>query len=254
MSSKTKAYGLENMAQDGRAVAYLRTSSATNVGEDKDSHIRQRGKIMGYAKAKGIEVVEWFYDPAVSGDDNVEDRPGFAAMLDYIDANGIRLVLVDEVSRFARKMLAAELGILLMIERQTRVFTSSGDDLTETDDEMKIAMRQIALTFAQLEKARLVKKLKGARDRASKAAGHRVEGRKGYAETNPELVKEAKRLARRNPKTGKVRSLREIAAELAELGHMNGAGKEFSAMQVRRLLGKADNTPASTTENVASGF
>lgn len=240
MARAARAFVAENMTHDSRAVGYLRTSSAANVGEDKDSHIRQRGKIMEYARAKGIEVVEWFYDPAVSGDDNVEDRPGFSAMLDHIDAHGIRLVLVDEVSRFARKMLPAELGILLMIERQTRVFTSSGDDLTETDDEMKIAMRQIALTFAQLEKARLVKKLRGARDRASAKAGHRIEGRKGYGETHPELVKEAKRLARKNPKTGKVRSLRDIAAELAVLGYVTASGKEFSAMQVRRLLGKPD--------------
>ena len=45
-----------------------------------------------------------------------------------------------------------------------------------------------------MEKTRLVHKLRGARDRASKALGHRVEGRRGYAETNPGLVREAKRL------------------------------------------------------------
>jgi hypothetical protein len=45
-----------------------------------------------------------------------------------------------------------------------------------------------------------------------------VEGRKGYAETNPELVREAKRLARKSPKTGEKRSLREIAEELEKLG------------------------------------
>jgi DNA invertase Pin-like site-specific DNA recombinase len=236
MTSNTSAKSQENITADKRALGYLRTSSAANVGEDKDSHIRQRGKIEQYAKAHGIEVVEWFYDPAVSGDDNIDDRPGFSAMLDQLDASGIRVVLVDEVSRFARKMLAAELGILLMIERKVHVFTTSGDDLTETDDEMKIAMRQIAITFAQLEKTRLVKKLKGARDRASDKAGHRIEGRKGYGETNLELVKQTKRLARKNPKTGKARSLRDIAGELAKLGHTTAAGKEFSPSQVQRLM------------------
>jgi hypothetical protein len=33
-----------------KAVAYLRTSSATNVGEDKDSAKRQRDAISGFAK------------------------------------------------------------------------------------------------------------------------------------------------------------------------------------------------------------
>ncbi|MDB5244061.1 MAG: hypothetical protein JWP57_4687, partial [Spirosoma sp.] len=33
------------MAKQEKAVGYLRTSSATNVGEDKDSEKRQRGHI-----------------------------------------------------------------------------------------------------------------------------------------------------------------------------------------------------------------
>ena len=47
----------------------------------------------------------------------------------------------------------------------------------------------------------------------------------------------SKRLARRSPKTGEKRSLREIAVELAALGHVNGLGRPFAAAQVRRLLG-----------------
>jgi DNA invertase Pin-like site-specific DNA recombinase len=139
------------MAKREKAVGYLRTSSATNVGEDKDSEKRQRGNIERFAKATGREIVEWFRDPAVSGDDAVEDRPGFMAMLDAIEDNGVRLVLVDDASRFARKMIVAELGIVLMIQRGARVLTATGDDLTETDDEMKVAFRQMAMAFSQLE-------------------------------------------------------------------------------------------------------
>ena len=39
------------------AVAYLRTSSMTNVGEDKDSAKRQREAIEAYAKAAGYAIV-----------------------------------------------------------------------------------------------------------------------------------------------------------------------------------------------------
>jgi hypothetical protein len=42
----------------------LRTSSAANVGADKDSEKRQRAAIEGYAKAAGYTVVEWFYHAA----------------------------------------------------------------------------------------------------------------------------------------------------------------------------------------------
>ena len=90
---------------------------------------------------------------------------------------------------------------------------------------------------SEFEKANLVAKLNGARDRLSATQGRRIEGRKGYAETSPELIREARRLARRSPKTGKARSLRAIAAELAKAGFTTAAAKAFSASQVQRLLG-----------------
>ena len=57
--------------------------------------------------------------------------------------------------------------------------------------------RQIAGAFHEYEKARLVAKLKAARDRKRAAAG-KCEGRKSWGEINPELVREAKRLRRRS--------------------------------------------------------
>lgn len=67
-----------------KAVAYFRTSSATNVGADKDSETRQRKAVEAYARTNGIDIVETFYDPAVSGADAIDRRPGFAAMLDRL--------------------------------------------------------------------------------------------------------------------------------------------------------------------------
>ena len=42
--------------EDRKAVAYLRTSSAANVGEDKDSGKRQRTAIQAFAKTAGYRV------------------------------------------------------------------------------------------------------------------------------------------------------------------------------------------------------
>jgi DNA invertase Pin-like site-specific DNA recombinase len=71
----------------------LRTSSAANVGAEKDSERRQRHAIERFAKSAGFEIVEWFNDPAVSGADPIESRPGFAALLNRIEGNGVRFVL-----------------------------------------------------------------------------------------------------------------------------------------------------------------
>ena len=70
------------------AVAYLRTSSATNVGIDKDSDKRQRAAIEVFAKQAGFTIVGEYYDAAVSGADPVDQRPGFAEMLLQLAANG----------------------------------------------------------------------------------------------------------------------------------------------------------------------
>src|ERR1700758_4697583 len=105
------------------AVAYLRTSSATNVGPDKDSERRQRTAIAAYAKRNGYTIADedWFCDPAVSGADPIETRPGFAALLDRIEGNGVRTVIVEDASRFARQLMTQELGILALIQRGVRV-------------------------------------------------------------------------------------------------------------------------------------
>lgn len=216
------------------AVAYIRTSSAANVGADKDSDKRQRTAIEGFAKRAGFELVHEFNDAAVSGADPIESRMGFAALLDRIEGNGVRTVIVEDASRFARELMTQELGILALINRGVRVLTSNGDDLTDSTDPSRVMMRQIAGAFHQYEKARLVAKLKAARQRKRELVG-KVEGRKSWAEVDPQLVKEARRLRRRSPKGGQ-RSLRSVSEELARLGYVNERGAQFSASSVKSIL------------------
>jgi DNA invertase Pin-like site-specific DNA recombinase len=203
-------------------MAYIRTSSAANVGADKDSEKRQR-RDRGFRQAGGLRPGQWvFGPPGVSGADPIETRPGFSALLDRIEGTGVRTGIVEDASRFARELATQELGSIALIKRGVRVLTSNGDDLTDSSDPSRKIMRQIAGSFAEYEKARLVAKLKAARDRKRAAAGN-CEGRKRWAEINPELVREAKRLRRRSPK-GHQRSLRDVAAELAKLGFVNERG------------------------------
>lgn len=216
------------------AIAYYRTSSATNVGDDKDSEARQRDAVEAYAKANGLKIVDSFYDAAVSGDDDLTDREGFAMMLDRIEGNGVRTVLIESADRLARKVMVQEVGIVAMQERGVQCLTSSGMDLTDDSDEFKVAMRQVAGVFAQLEKARLVRKLKSGRDKKRAETG-KCEGRKGLKETAPAMVKEAKRLRRKNPKSGKIRSFRTISAELVLLGYTRPNGEAYSAMTIRNV-------------------
>jgi DNA invertase Pin-like site-specific DNA recombinase len=230
------------------AVAYYRTSSATNVGGDKDTLRRQRNAVEGFAKATGFEVVDSFYDAAVSGDDDLETREGFSDLLDRIEANGVRVVLIESADRLARKMLVQEVGIVVLQKRGVRCLTASGMDLTDDADEFKVAMRQVAGAFSQLEKSRLVRKLRSGREKRRLEKG-RCEGRLPLELTAPEMVKEARRLHRKNPHTGKRRSLRKISEELASMGHTRKdddgrlTGKPYSAMTIRNVLARKRPIP-----------
>jgi Resolvase, N terminal domain len=44
------------------------------------------------------------YDPAVSGADPIETRPGFNKLLDRIEGNGVRVVIIEDASRFGRDL------------------------------------------------------------------------------------------------------------------------------------------------------
>lgn len=105
------------MTKRQKAFAYLRTSSATNVGSDKDSGRRQQEAIRTFARRAGYELVAEFNDEAVSGSDRIEIRPGFCRLLDAIEENGVRVVVVEDASRFARDLMAQELGVIALQQR-----------------------------------------------------------------------------------------------------------------------------------------
>jgi DNA invertase Pin-like site-specific DNA recombinase len=230
------------MSRKNLTLAYLRTSSAANVGVAKDSDKRQREAIQAFAKYAGYELAGEYYDQAVSGADPIDGRPGFKALLERIVGNGVNTVIVEDASRFARTLMVQEAGIAMLVGLGVRVMTSRGDDLTDSDDEMRVAMRQIVGVFSQLEKTRLVKKLKAARDRKKASGKGRYTGRKSHAEKHPDVVAAAKRLYRANPKTGERRSLRDISAALEGLGFLNEFGKPYHPQSIQRMI-EGDRPP-----------
>lgn len=178
---------------------YLRTSSAANVGSDKDSDRRQREAIASFAKRAGYELVAEFYDAAVSGADAVDSRLGFAAMLERIEGNGVRTIIVETASRFARDLMVQEVGHAKLCERGIDLIAA--DNLGSFIDDTPTAklVRQVLGAISEFDKAMTVAKLRGARERKRRENG-KCEGRKSHAELNPELVALVRQLRRRRPK------------------------------------------------------
>jgi DNA invertase Pin-like site-specific DNA recombinase len=219
-----------------KAVAYLRTSSQTNVGADKDSDKHQLAAITGYAKAAGFEVVDTYYDAAVSGSDAITDRPGFAEMLARLLSNGVRTIIVESPDRFARDLLVQITGHdLLQRQGITLIPATAPTHFTESTPTAEL-VRNVLGAVAQFEKANLVAKLAAARKRKRAETG-KCGGRESYTERDAEMVAMAKKLRRYAAAgTGKRRSLREIAIELEQAGYKAAGGKRFAPTAIKRMI------------------
>ena len=217
-----------------KAVAYLRTSSAANVGQDKDSDKRQRASIESFAKAAGYQLVDEYYDAAVSGADPVDQRRGFMDMLRGVTANGAKTILVESPDRFARD-LAVQLAGHDMLKREgIALVPASAPDFFTEDTPTAVLVRQVLGAIAQFDKASTVAKLAAARKRRREATG-KCEGRKAHVELHPDLVAEARRLRRKRPKGGQM-SLRAISAALAVKGHVNEHGRPYNPKSIASML------------------
>jgi DNA invertase Pin-like site-specific DNA recombinase len=176
-----------------------------------------------------------YADEAVKGSDPIDTRPGFAVMLEALEANGTKTIIVETANRFARDLMVQEVGYAMLRSRGIDLIAADSPTSFLDDTPTARLIRQVLGAVSEFEKAMLVAKLKGARDR-KRRTGIKVEGRKSIAEERPETVQLARSLARSRPKGGK-RSLREVAAALAEAGHTTKTGKPYAATAIKLMLG-----------------
>lgn len=216
-----------------KAVAYLRTSSAANVGSDKDSDKRQRAAIEAFAKSAGYELVGEYYDAAVSGADPIDQRPGFMEMLRLVASNGAKTIIVESPDRFARDLIVQLTGHDMLKAQGIALVPTTAPDFFTEDTPTAVLVRQVLGAIAQFDKASTVAKLAAARKRKRETTG-RCEGRKPLSETNPEAVAMARKLSARRKRKP---SLRAIAMELASAGYVNERGKPYNPKSVLSMVG-----------------
>jgi DNA invertase Pin-like site-specific DNA recombinase len=128
-------------------VAYLRTSSPVNVGAYSDK--RQRAAIEAFAKQAGFAVVGEYYDAAVSGADPVDQRPGFAEMLQRLATDGAKTIIVESPDRFARDLAVQLAGHDMLKALGISIIPASAPD-SFTEDTPTAVGRS---TECQFEKA-----------------------------------------------------------------------------------------------------
>jgi DNA invertase Pin-like site-specific DNA recombinase len=212
-----------------KAIGYYRTSSASNVGDDKDSLTRQKLAVERYAKQAGYTIVDELYDAAVSGADALDDRPGFAEALRRIAANGVRTIIVETASRFARDLIVAETGFRRLCEAGITLIAADAPNSFLDDTPTSVFIRQVLAAVQQLDRTMTVAKLRGARQR-KKATGVKVDGRKSYAEKVPATVARAKALRAAGM------TLKQVTQQMTIEGFRTASGAPYQMSAVGRMI------------------
>lgn len=224
------------------AVSYLRCSGLGQV--DGDTWDRQSAAIAKYAKQHGLEVVDEFRDAGVSGTKDMDNRPGLAALLDRVESNGVKVVLIENATRLARDLMVSEVILQQLTNAGCKVLAAdSGTDLTAaSDDPTRRLIRQVLGAVAEFDRRVTVMKLRAARDRR-RARGKRCEGRKpfGTLPGEPETLSRIREL-RRKPPGGRRPSLQRICDELNAEGRPTRSGKPWKKQVLNRILQRAQSS------------
>lgn len=215
------------------AFAYLRVSSKGQVnGHGFD---RQEETIRRFARENRFTVTEVFRD-AFTGTE--ADRPQFNEMVAKILGNGVRTILVESLDRLAREVMVQSLLLAKLAQHGiTLVNCVTGEDVTAAmeQDPMRRALIQIQSVFSELEKSRLVSKLRRARE-AKKAATGRCEGQKPFGEKEGEAETLELMRSLRRKREGTRMSFARIAETLNERGIPTRTGAKWHTTTVQNIL------------------
>ena len=169
-----------------RCVSYLRTSSLTNSGSDKDSQSRQERVINTYAEQNGYTIAESAYDEGRSGADPLVDREGFDQLLQFCREHSITTILVESSNRYARDKDVAVKGFYMLEDYgiNSLIDCEAGLDLLgmwNSGKAYEAILPFLKMIIAEDEKREVVRRLKSGRDRKKAEIG-KCGGRKSLIE------------------------------------------------------------------------
>ena len=178
---------------------------------DFEDNKRQRKSCLEFAERNGYKIIKEFSDPRVSKV-TVLSRNGFRELFRFCQARNVANIIFDNVVQLAQNEV--EMGVV------SRFLKEQGINLhpvcLDVSCESSIGSKptqQVIETLSELERNKVALRLQGGR--ISKGIVNRqkgllvlngkkgkVEGRKSYRELDTELVALARKLRRKNWKTG----------------------------------------------------
>lgn len=215
-----------------KAFVYLRVSGQGQVWGD--GFDRQRLACEKFARENNLEIAEVFREEGVSGTKDLEDRPALAELLAALEENGVKTVLIEKLDRLARDLMVQE-TIIADMQRSGYTLISTEEPDLSTNDPSRVLVRQIFGAIAQYERAMIVLKLRGARQR-KKARDKKCEGRKAFGEK----PSEAQTLAQIRAWHSAGSSPKRIAEDLNASGYSSRSGSPWRGTTVAKILRRLD--------------
>ena len=224
------------MARQKKSVLYL---------QDSEDNKRQRKSCLEFAEHNGYNIIKEFSDPSV-GKIAVLSRNGFKKLYRFCREKSVENIIFENVNRVAQDELEMEIASRFLKEQGLNLHPACPDIGFESSIGSKPTQQMIEV-FDELEKSKVALRLQGGRISKSlvnKQKGllvlngkrGKVAGRKSYKELDADLVDLARKLRRKNWKTGKRRSLQKITDLLYEQGYGNSKGNPYGTGEISRML------------------
>jgi len=208
--------------------AYLRVSGKGQL--EGDGFTRQLHAIRQYAASNNLRIARVFREEGVSGTKDLENRPALQELMLALDKHGTKTMIVEKLDRVARDLMVQETIIGDLRKRGFELISVAEPDLCSDDPSRKL-VRQVFGAIAEYERAMIVLKLRGARQRVKAETG-KCEGRKRYGSRDGEaaIIDQMRQLRQNGMAVDK------IASVLNTKGIRPRSGQQWYGSSVSNIL------------------
>ena len=185
-----------------KAIGYRRVSSRDQIqGTGLD---RQASFIQKFAFENAFELDRIFTERGISG--VVEKRPAFSEMVAFADAQNIKTIIIEDMTRLARELLLQMQLATFIASKDIDLYSANtGENISRAiyDDPMRKAMVQMQGVFSELERSTLSKRMIAGRDLQRETGKRKGRKIKAIDRTGKIKIEGSPRLSEKKPKLAK---------------------------------------------------
>jgi DNA invertase Pin-like site-specific DNA recombinase len=225
------------------AIGYRRVSSRDQIqGTGLD---RQASYIQKFAFENTFQLERIFTEKGISG--VVEKRPAFSEMIAFADAQNIKIIIIEDMTRLARELLLQMQLATFIASKEIDLYSANtGENISRAiyDDPMRKAMVQMQGVFSELERSTLSKRMIAGRDLQRETGKRKGRKIKAIDRTGKIKIEGSPRLSEKKPKLAKrVIELwlqgnckNKIATIVTSEGFRSRVGNKLYSSQIKNIL------------------